>query len=316
MKNFTLFIASCLLALSSFAQVDLTEGLVFHLPCDNGEAAELIGELEGTVVGELQSAEGFNGTADGAMVLDGASYIDFVDADIVDLPIEDSPRTIALWVNTATTTDMHAVSYGTTANGQHVHLALRAEGTGIRNGFWYADYDAEAQFNDETWHHVAAVYDDAECYIYFDGELLDLTNDEVTVEVNTVLNGNLRIGAYNGKSAELVAGMLDDIRIYNLALTEEGIAALFELDPDVVVGNVINTIDACHFNVYPTTTNSELNIKSNLTISSMELINISGKVVKTLDASNSVDVSDLTNGVYFIKGYHSAGSQIAKFVKK
>ena len=78
---------------------------------------------------------------------------------------------------------------------------------------------------DDIWHHVGFVWDGSHRTLYVDGI-------EVSKDTNPLLplkysDGGLYIGANKNLDAgTFFSGLIDDVRIYNVALTEEGIASL------------------------------------------------------------------------------------------
>lgn len=86
----------------------------------------------------------------------------------------------------------------------------------------------------------------------------------------------------------------------------------FTLSPVVSVTN----LDATSFSAYPNPAVSELNVTANEQVVSLSIINLEGKVVAT-SASNKVDVSTLTSGVYLYEATTVSGLKaINKFVKQ
>ena len=70
--------------------------------------------------------------------------------------------------------------------------------------------------------------------------------------------------------------------------------------------------------IFPNPASNLITIKSNTTIEKMELLDIYGKLIKSafVDGSEiSLDVSSLSNGVYFIKANGELGVQVNKFIK-
>lgn len=138
------------------------------------------------------------------------------------------PRTVSAWIKTAAAQG-EIVSWGTQDFGQMFifgHIRGRI-GITPSGGYFYMNPET----NDNEWHHVAAVVQDAELpnlhddvTLYLDGleaqihdiGLLDLwpiqTGDELDVRIGRKFNG-----------------LLDDLRIYDRALAENEIKALFEL---------------------------------------------------------------------------------------
>ena len=72
----------------------------------------------------------------------------------------------------------------------------------------------------EEWHHIAAVYDGTNVSIYLNGSLVYLGNDS-PYSLNTI-PANLIIGN-NNQDNQHYRGMIDEVRIWNLALDESEI---------------------------------------------------------------------------------------------
>lgn len=93
---------------------------------------------------------------------------------------------------------------------------------------------------DDTWHHCAVVFDPTvgttigTVKFYIDG-VLDTLSVTGGTEVNTSLANPVRIGASRAIANRSLTGKLDDIRIYNAALDEDEIVALFEVQgPEII----------------------------------------------------------------------------------
>lgn len=69
--------------------------------------------------------------------------------------------------------------------------------------------------------------------------------------------------------------------------------------------------------IYPNPTSSKININSNFNIKSIELYDVQGRVLVTqIGSSKSLDISDKTIGIYFVKITTEKGSKVEKIVKK
>jgi hypothetical protein len=102
-------------------------------------------------------------------------------------------------------------SYGlhTLANGQPRVWISRTGGASNAAG-------TAGTFKAGTWHHVAGVYDGARLRLYVDGNLVGSANATGNLAgYDTVL----RMGT-NGSLTESTAGKLDDVRVYNRALSD------------------------------------------------------------------------------------------------
>jgi hypothetical protein len=100
-----------------------------------------------------------------------------------------------------------------------VHVeGRRIEGTAAM------DYD----FHDNQWHHVYLTYDGIAVKLYVDGQLRDSRLAEGLIDSAPILNiGQRNAAVYNG-TANTFKGRLDDIQIYNKALTADEIIRKFE----------------------------------------------------------------------------------------
>ena len=73
-----------------------------------------------------------------------------------------------------------------------------------------------------TWTHIATTYDGVTQNFYVNGELVGSRAQAGTIAVGT---GALRIGGNNSFSGEFFEGLIDEVRVYNRALTRDESAA-------------------------------------------------------------------------------------------
>jgi hypothetical protein len=84
---------------------------------------------------------------------------------------------------------------------------------------------SEVVIADGQWHHIGFVWDGSYRILYVDG--VEVTKDETAVAPLLSSEGSLYIGVdKNLEPSSFFSGMLDDIRIYNHALTEKQIETL------------------------------------------------------------------------------------------
>lgn len=87
-----------------------------------------------------------------------------------------------------------------------------------------ATFDTWASLGTSSWHHYAGVYDGSTVKAYLDGVL----RDTVAQTGNINVTGNTRIGAYwNGGDTFRWIGMIDEVYIFDRALTEDEITRLY-----------------------------------------------------------------------------------------
>jgi hypothetical protein len=141
------------------------------------------------------------------------------------------PRTVAVWIKTATP-EGEIISWGTEDFGQMFTLGFIRGRIGVtpHGGYYYMN----AETHDDQWHHVAVVVRKAESpnlhddvVLYLDGAPAEV-HDIGLLDLWPIVTGNnldVRVGrGFNG--------LLDDLRIYDRALSEEEINVLFKLQSD------------------------------------------------------------------------------------
>lgn len=115
--------------------------------------------------------------------------------------------------------------------------------------------------------------------------------------------------------------------IYTIQVTHKGTltggSQVFSLIANATNGLSLNTRDFENNSsifIYPNPSTSILNfiVKNNITISGIKINDISGKeIFKSSNAiNNSIDVSNLSSGVYFVTFKSDAGSVTKKFIKE
>jgi hypothetical protein len=96
----------------------------------------------------------------------------------------------------------------------------------LRVAVWGGSVVGDTVINDDTWHHVAIVLPDKanvkveDILLYVDGEPEDTTISLGSQTINTAVGMDVLI------SLDGSVGLLDDVRIYNYALSEEEIGEL------------------------------------------------------------------------------------------
>jgi Leucine-rich repeat (LRR) protein len=81
------------------------------------------------------------------------------------------------------------------------------------------------------------------------------------------------------------------------------------------LSNTVFVIDNS-VSISPNPTSSKVNINSNNNIKSIEVYDVQGRILQTILNANNLDLSDKTNGIYFLKITTEKGSKIEKVVKE
>ena len=112
-------------------------------------------------------------------------------------------------------------SYGATSVGQSLTIGVCGASIFV-SGWGSPQYTVNANVNDGVFHHIAVAYDGANSAVYFDGNLLD-----TRVFGIYTTDGTANIGT-RISPLEFFSGAIDEVSIYNRALSPSEIAAIYE----------------------------------------------------------------------------------------
>lgn len=239
--------------------------------------------------------------------------------------------TTNFWINIGDFFDREAypISHGNWENRWKISITNKRIRWTIKTEDGIKDLDSETELKKNSLYNITTVYDgnyleiyingDLDAFVPFSGLILTTTID---LMIGQVLPGNTQ---YNFK------GILDDIRIYNYALSLSQIRSLDDFTTDINEKQA-NTLPK-YFKLtqnYPNPFNSQTNIEYNIPVYSrvrMEVFNILGQKIRTLldeekspgsyvinwngknDFNNSVD-----SGIYFVKLSSESYSNTKKMI--
>ena len=228
MSNKMIYLTSFVLVLGLAAGIANAE-LVGYWKFDEGSGNVAYDLSDYTNDGAINGGpEWVAGKIGAALEFDGSD--DYVDCgNDSSLNINDK-ITVAAWVKTTSTAHGYFVSKGTAwdeighyAIGQEYNTPLTFQ-VEIAGSGGAVELDSNVAVNDGQWHHIASTYDDPVIKVYIDG-----------VEENTMTGSNALTGSAVGGltigqrgSGNIIGGIIDEVRIYNRALTEPEILAAME----------------------------------------------------------------------------------------
>jgi hypothetical protein len=152
-----------------------------------------------------------------------------------------------------------------------------------------------------NWNHFVMTYDGTTWNSYINNSLENTCNTGVpTSTVSDLFFGAISVGPQS-----FFAGLLDDINIYDRALTPSEVSVLYNEQDPASVGVFENMINNTLLKIYPNPNNGEFTIKSKLT-DDLVIANELGQIIKEikLNGQNSFSYhcNDLQNGIYFLIG--------------
>ncbi len=181
------------------------------------------------------------GKVGGAISIDGrSSYVEGANAGR-SFPVGNASRTITAWIkNGGSGSDQGILQYGTGVNStpSNFHLLVRAGGAvavgngGSGMGLIVTTPTSSLHVDDNAWHHVAGVYEGAStnmARVYIDG--VQQASGTLANVPNTGTGSSWRIGRFlSPDSQPSFNGAIDELRLYDRALSAAEIQALYSQD--------------------------------------------------------------------------------------
>lgn len=190
----------------------------------NGSVNDTSGNNNNGTNNGATATTGQNGQVNGAYSFNGTS-------SLISLPNAaaisgNNPYTLSAWIQpTDITISNHGIlgwgAWGT-INGVTAFRTQNEGGiNGLRMYWWNNDLAGSApSLADGRWHHVLTEFDGSTRSIYVDGALIASDNPPV----HNAVAADVNIGRTDG--AEYFVGSIDDVRIYNRALSASEVQAL------------------------------------------------------------------------------------------
>lgn len=202
-----------------------TEGLTVHWPLD-GNADDVLGNNHGSVLGATLVPDRF-GSEDNAYRFDGNDWITVEDSPT--LALGDGPFTFSTWISLA--------EYGSEGG---YYLLSHSEGAGNATKwfFWLANDGIHfiqhpipglvplgtTTYTLNRWYHIAVQRNGNDLIAYVDGEVIGV--GPLFVDIIDP-DGVFQIGTEAHRPNGVFRGLIDDVRFYKRALSEEEIKTLY-----------------------------------------------------------------------------------------
>ena len=192
-------------------------------------AADSIGVNNGTLVGD-PVWQPTDGKKDGALAFDGID--DYVSVDFVLNPL-DGAFSVFAWIKGGAPRNVLISQVNDIGGSGETWLGTEPVSGKLMTGlvpppvgrFITQPLKSESVITDGQWHHIGFVWDGAYRSLYVDG--VEVAKDATAQNPLKSATGGLYIGAGKTLDATSVfSGLIDDVRIYNVALSAEKIAAL------------------------------------------------------------------------------------------
>ena len=216
--------------------VDLPDP-VAHWDFDN-DAVDSVGSSDGTVSGgaAFTANEDGSGVGSHALSLDGSDDHVNLSSHVSSFPLGDATRSVSGWFKAdAGSQGQTFLSYGPNVAGKRFSIA--ADRTQAVVGVSGHGWGVNGLELEEGWHHIAVTYaggDSDDILIYLDGVLQSASTLAGSSQRLDTRTGPAVIGQ-NVSGVRHYAGSIDDVRLYDVALSAEQVLALFEEHPQTVL---------------------------------------------------------------------------------
>jgi hypothetical protein len=310
-------------SLTSTCTPNINTGLVAQYDF-TGNANDVSGNgNNGTVNGATLVADRF-GNANSAYLFDGSSnYINIVNNSALNFSNTVS-FSISSWIKLSGSNANYSgivTKMDGSGNGfQFVigdNLTLNKLATEFGQGVVGVGFSGNQNLNDGLWHQVMYIVDrlNNKVSFYVDNNLdAQVTSTNVSA-ANINNTSDLKIGV-DRTMTDYFNGIMDDIRIYNKALSACDIDSLFNIPNSIPTGISNNKTLTKGYRVYPNPASNLVVVETNnLTEELNEIIifNVLGNIVEKFSNINNnskieLDLTNLNSGLYFVQ----IGSQISK----
>jgi len=273
-------------------------------------------DLAANRFGDMNSAYYFNGTSDNIRVPVSAS-LNFTDA-----------ITVSFWMNAAelySSRESYPISHGNWENRWKVSIIpdKRIRWT-VKTTDGIKDLDSKVNAAINTWYHVVALYDGSNFEIFVNGALDNHTSFSgsiLTTNIDLMIGQVLpNVSQYNFK------GVIDDVRIYDYALSTEEIAQVFG-ETSAIHSEIHNIPEKFALSQnFPNPFNPLTTIRYQLPVAGnvkLQIFDLTGRLVQSLVDENkqageyfvSWDAQDVSSGIYFYRIQTDGFTSVKKCVK-
>lgn len=327
MKKIKLLFLLLIITGSLLAQSTITKGLVAYYPFNGNGNDASVNNNNLTNAGAIPTIDK-DGIASGAMLFSGAQYMI---GNNKALPSKGSARTISFWVNNGTKHSDNSgqtyFSYGPQKLNEGFQIFSRGTRQGSANIIRVSpigqDLDHNYTYQENTWIHLLATYENKKVKLWIDGQLVDsaiATNPWNTTLDSIVIGRNDLRHSFAG----FFNGALDELRIYNRVLSNKEIEGLFTgcLDTTLTINDSINSGDSVLIGgVYQTAAGTYTDsLKSKAGCDSIIVTNLFVKPntktqVRLIESNLRISVfPNPTTGIVSLKGLDSGEKQNIKVI--
>lgn len=210
--------------------IDLSTGLKAYYTFSGNANDESGNGKNGVPSGDIKLSTDKEGNQNSAYDFDGID--DFIDTGST---FDFDKRTVSLWINPSS-----VIGAAGGSNNKLIHVAITQDDVdldygilrvGIDNGVMKlaaggANGSYSSNISTNNWYHLVLIRDGSKTKYYINNtKVFEGDSDSVASSFNP--NKNFIIGSGRSKTDQFFKGKIDNIRVYNIALTEEQISEIY-----------------------------------------------------------------------------------------
>ncbi len=325
MKKITLLAFMLLFSALSFAQVNLTNGLIAYYPF-NGNANDASGNANnGTVNGATLGTDRF-GNANSSYEFSGNT----ITAAVMHKIEEDftislwfgaalSPTNLLTWIGEANPSDYDVFRFRyydiTGTPTYRSEIEKRPFSTGSACESHDADFLANLINSGVNFQHYVLVREADSMFVFLNNIKVSGTSAVFTVCTTQDSLKDITLGNSG------FSGGMDDIMIYNRAINTAEIDSIFNLTASLAPVTGLNQIIETEINIYPNPTNDVIQIELPIFDSyQITVMDMTGRIVYNIRNLNTdtykLDAKNWSSGMYNINITNSKGELTSKKIVK
>lgn len=293
---------------------DLNLGLVGYFPFNGNANDESVTNIDGIVNSAILDI-GLGNQLNGSYYFNGTNS--YIDCGINNRGIT-NVVTLSYWIKTTSNAPQYPISkYNWTADaGYYSVIENGLAGTAGRDGsgsFKFTGYGT-TDITDGQWHHVVSVVNLNEWQVWVD---CNLEAEIATTTVTPLISSaeSLIIGKWGFENIYHTEGNIDEVRIYNRALSPTEITMLCDESQFFVSVEEEKSFE--EINLYPNPTSDQVNIQINGG-EKIEIINALGEVVMRTEVAAGTtltfSVSKWAKGIYLVNLISNEGTRSKKLI--
>lgn len=240
---FLLFVGFCFAAINSIAQLP-KKGLIAYYPFDNTSAGDKSGNNNnGKIFGGVKRGFDRFGNSCGALDFDGISgFISVPNSSSIQSPL--NQFSLSAWIKMKPSNATPNIKWITLVckgveaketdnNPQYRVQALEGPQSTVSLNTDFTEYWTQ-KLNFDIWYHYVQTYDGNEVAVYLDGQKVWNFAYNKSLTPN---NAPLEIGRDIPGSTEFFCGSMDELRLYNVGLSQNEVLALYNDQTGAVFSN-------------------------------------------------------------------------------